>query len=70
MDPDLADSMASGSWATDGGFRLTTGEFSEAERIAINLRAGALPADLDISGQGTSRSISAAQGRTTRTTRW
>jgi len=22
MDPDLADSMASGSWATDGGFRL------------------------------------------------
>jgi len=38
------------------------GEFSEAERIAINLRAGALPADLDISGQGTSRSISAAQG--------
>ncbi|ACM57542.1 preprotein translocase subunit SecD [Halorubrum lacusprofundi] len=62
MDPDLADSMASGSWATDGGFRLTTGEFSEAERIAINLRAGALPADLDISGQGTSRSISAAQG--------
>ncbi|WP_435099386.1 preprotein translocase subunit SecD [Halorubrum sp. N11] len=62
MDPGLADSMASGSWATDGGFRLTTGEFAEAERIAINLRAGALPADLDISGQGTSRSISASQG--------
>ena len=62
MDPDLADSMASGSWATDGGFRLTTTEFAEAERIAINLRAGALPADLDISGQGTSRSISASQG--------
>jgi preprotein translocase subunit SecD len=62
MDPDLANSMASGSWATDGGFRLTTTEFAEAERIAINLRAGALPADLDISGQGTSRSISASQG--------
>ncbi|PAU82732.1 preprotein translocase subunit SecD [Halorubrum salipaludis] len=62
MDPDLADSMASGSWATDGGFRLTTTEFSEAQTISINLRAGALPADLDISGQGTSRSISAAQG--------
>jgi len=62
MDPDLADSMASGSWATDGGFRLTTSEFSDAERIAINLRAGALPAELDISGQGTSRTISATQG--------
>ena len=62
MDADLADGMASGSWATDGGFRLTTSEFSEAERIAVNLRAGALPADLDISGQGTSRSISASQG--------
>jgi len=62
MDPGLADSMASGSWATDGGFRLTTSEFSEAERISINLRAGALPAELDISGQGTSRSISASQG--------
>jgi len=62
MDPDLADSMASGSWATSGGFRLTTTEYSEAERIAINLRAGALPAELDISGGGTSRTISASQG--------
>ncbi|MGQ3328327.1 MULTISPECIES: preprotein translocase subunit SecD [Halorubrum] len=67
MDPDLADSMASGTWATDGGFRLTTGEFSEAERISINLRAGALPAELDISGQGTSRSISATQGENYKT---
>ncbi|ELZ42503.1 preprotein translocase subunit SecD [Halorubrum saccharovorum DSM 1137] len=67
MDAELADSMASGGWATDGGFRLTTSEFSEAEQISINLRAGALPAELDISGQGTSRSISATQGENYKT---
>ncbi|GAA0550538.1 preprotein translocase subunit SecD [Halorubrum ejinorense] len=67
MDPGLADSMAGGSWADTGNFRLTTGEFSEAQTISLNLRAGALPADLDISGEGTSSSISAAQGENFRT---
>ena len=67
MDPGLADSMAGGSWADTGNFRLTTGEFAEAQTISLNLRAGALPADLDISGEGTSSSISAAQGENFRT---
>jgi preprotein translocase subunit SecD len=67
MDPGLADSMAAGSWAETGNFRLTTGSFVEAERISLNLRAGALPADLDISGEGTSSSISASQGENFRT---
>ena len=62
MDPGLADSMASGAWADTGSFRLTTGDFATAETISVNLRAGALPAELDISGQGTSSTISAAQG--------
>ena len=67
MDPGLADNMAAGSWAETGQFRLTTGEFAEAQSIALNLRAGALPADLDISGEGTSSSISASQGENFRT---
>ena len=67
MDSDLADSMAAGSWADTGQFRLTTTEFTEAQRISLNLRAGALPADLDISGEGTSSSISASQGENFRT---
>ena len=67
MDSDLAASMARGSWADSGNFRLTTAEFSSAETISINLRAGALPAELDISGQGTSSSISATQGENFRT---
>ena len=67
MDPSLANSMAAGSWADSGNFRLTTGEFAEAQTISLNLRAGALPAELDVSGEGTSSSISAAQGENFRT---
>jgi preprotein translocase subunit SecD len=59
---DLAASMARGSWAESGNFRLTTTNFSDAQTISINLRAGALPAELDIGGQGTSSTISASQG--------
>jgi len=62
MTPDLAESMDRGTWADTGNFLLTTQEFSSAQTISINLRAGALPAELDISGQGTSSTISAAQG--------
>ncbi|MFC5279958.1 preprotein translocase subunit SecD [Halorubrum rubrum] len=62
MDDGLARSMASGSWADSGNFRLTTTSFADAQTISINLRAGALPAELDISGQGTSSTISATQG--------
>ncbi|MDZ5809865.1 preprotein translocase subunit SecD [Halorubrum sp. AD140] len=62
MDPDLADSMESGSWAEQGDFQLTTTDFATAQEIAVDLRAGALPAELDISGEGTSSTISATQG--------
>ncbi|WP_435161622.1 preprotein translocase subunit SecD [Halorubrum sp. SY-15] len=62
MVDDLAASMARGSWAESGNFRLTTTNFSDAQTISINLRAGALPAELDIGGQGTSSTISASQG--------
>ncbi|OYR59562.1 preprotein translocase subunit SecD [Halorubrum halodurans] len=62
MDDGLARSMASGGWADSGNFRLTTTSFADAQTISINLRAGALPAELDISGQGTSSTISATQG--------
>jgi len=58
----LAQSMARGSWADSGNFQLTTTNFTDAQAISINLRAGALPAELDISGQGTSSTISASQG--------
>jgi preprotein translocase subunit SecD len=67
MDSDLAASMGRGTWADTGNFRLTTGEFESAQTISINLRAGALPAELDISGQGTSSTISATQGENFRT---
>ena len=67
MDSGLADSMAAGSWADTGRFQLTTTDFTEAQNIYLDLQAGALPADLDISGEGTSSSISASQGENFRT---
>ena len=66
MDPGLADSMERGEWSSDGGFRLTTTEFVDAQQVAINLRAGALPAPLDIQA-GTSSFISPSQGEEFRT---
>jgi len=50
MAPRLADSMRSGEWSKDPGFVLQTGNLSEARDLAINLRAGALPARLNIDG--------------------
>ncbi len=47
----LADSMRAGEWAKDPSFVLTTRNFTEAQQVAVNLRAGALPAKLDV-GQG------------------
>ena len=61
MSPGLAADMRSGDWANDPQFTLQTRNFSEAQSVAINLRAGALPAQLDLSA-GTSSSISASQG--------
>jgi len=66
MNPGLADSMRDGSWAQDPSFILTTNSFEEAQRVSINLRAGALPAQLDILG-GTTSFISPTQGENFRT---
>ncbi len=62
MESSLAESMASGTWADTGNFRLTTTSFEDAQQVSINLRAGALPAELDIAGEGTSSFISPTQG--------
>jgi len=64
MSPSLAGSMRSGEWAEDPRFQLQTQNFSEAQAVAVNLRAGALPAPLDITGPdgGTSSYISPTQG--------
>ena len=64
MSPSLASSMLSGEWVQDPQFILGTQNFSEAQTLAINLRAGALPAQLDIGegGEGTSSFISPSQG--------
>ena len=67
MNPGLADSMRDGSWAQNPSFILTTTSFEEAQRISINLRAGALPAELDIFGAGTTSFISPTQGENFRT---
>ncbi|SNR50636.1 preprotein translocase subunit SecD [Halorubrum vacuolatum] len=62
MDDGLAESMVGGTWADSGNFRLTTTSFEDAQQVSINLRAGALPAELDIAGEGTSAFISPTQG--------
>ena len=64
MAPSLARDMRSGSWAQDPRFVLQTRNFSEARDVAINLRAGALPAKLDLGpdGEGTSSYIAPSQG--------
>ena len=61
MQPGLAESMRDGSWANDPGFRLMATDFQDAQRISLNLRAGAIPAQLGIE-QGTSSFISPTQG--------
>ncbi|MGM0590546.1 MAG: preprotein translocase subunit SecD [Halobacteriota archaeon] len=69
MDPTLASSMQGGTWSRDPSFRLTTRNFSESQELAINLRAGSLPAKLDIGpgGGGTSSFVSPTQGQSFRT---
>ncbi|MFW5949380.1 MAG: preprotein translocase subunit SecD [Halolamina sp.] len=48
VDEGLAQPMRDGEWADDPQFRLTTGNLSTAQEVAINLRAGALPTELDL----------------------
>jgi len=64
MSPGLADSMRSGEWAGNPVFQLQTTNVSEAQEVSINLRAGALPAQLDFSQDsgGTTSYISPSQG--------
>ena len=64
MSPGLADSMRSGEWAGNPVFQLQTTNISEAQEVSINLRAGALPAQLDFSQDsgGTISYISPTQG--------
>ncbi|MEF8856698.1 MAG: preprotein translocase subunit SecD, partial [Haloplanus sp.] len=52
MSPGLAAGMRSGDWAQDPRFILQTQNFTGAREVAINLRAGALPAQLDIGPDG------------------
>jgi preprotein translocase subunit SecD len=49
MDGDLAGQIRSGTWEKDPNFILSTTNFSEAQELSVNLKAGAPPAPLDIS---------------------
>jgi preprotein translocase subunit SecD len=49
MDGGLANSMVEGTWQQDASFRLLAGDTAEAQSVAISLRAGALPAALEVS---------------------
>ncbi|MFC6824078.1 preprotein translocase subunit SecD [Halopelagius fulvigenes] len=64
MSPGLAQGMRSGEWANAPEFQLQTRNLTEAQQVAINLRAGALPAKLDMTGPdgGTSSYVSPSQG--------
>ncbi|MFC5366414.1 preprotein translocase subunit SecD [Salinirubrum litoreum] len=48
MRASLAESMVDGSWVQDSGFQLLAANISEAQSVAISLRAGALPAALSV----------------------
>ncbi len=61
MDAGLKRSMQSGQWATDPAFRLTTTNITGAQQVAVDLRAGALPARLDVQA-GTVESVSPSAG--------
>ena len=64
MSPGLAESLRAGTWSENAVFQLQTRSIAEAQRVAINLRAGALPARLDFSpiSGGTISYISPDQG--------
>ena len=52
MGADLAQTLnADPTWSENPRFRLTTSSFSEAQMLEINLRAGALPTELDIQSE-------------------
>jgi preprotein translocase subunit SecD len=53
MSPGLAQTIRSGDFVRDPTFVITANNFSEAQQLAIDLQAGALPTTLDIQGEGT-----------------
>lgn len=61
MAPSLASNIDSGEWADEGSFILQTRDYEEASELTLHLRAGALPATLDVAN-GTSTFISPSQG--------
>ena len=61
MSPSLASDIASGAWKTSPNFILQTGDRTEANQLSLHLRAGSLPAALDLD-EGTSTYVSATQG--------
>ena len=54
MSSGLAGDIESGDFVQGKNFVMTTTNMSSARELAINLRAGALPAPLDLEGRGTS----------------
>jgi len=54
MAPGLARGIESGDFADSKNFVMTTTNMSDARDLQINLRAGALPAPLDLQDRGTS----------------
>ena len=52
MSEDLAGTLATNEdWPSDPRFVMQTGSFQEAQQLEINLRAGALPTELDIQSE-------------------
>jgi preprotein translocase subunit SecD len=54
MAPGLAQDIESGDFVNSKNFVMTTTNISDARELQINLRAGALPAPLDLRDRGTS----------------
>lgn len=59
MDGSLGTSMVTGEWEKDPSFILQTNTFEEAQQISVDLRAGSLPAPLDVSSGTTSTTVPA-----------
>ena len=51
MDTTLATPIRQGTWQNEPTFRMLTNNFSAAQNLKLNLEAGALPSQLDITSQ-------------------
>lgn len=61
MSPSLARDIANGNWETRPSFVLQTEDYEEAQELALNLRAGALPTAIAFD-EGTIVTITPTQG--------